>query len=119
MTHHPATPASPPRRSTWDRLHLSTWRGRFAWLFGLVLLALFICWVLVRTTPSWYRPLDPDDPGVVNTASRAQSLMIDLTSSHNGPITWSITQDELNSLLSVITAPPFDAQGQRTAIDPA
>jgi len=117
----PATPATGP--SVWARFHLATWRGRFAWFFALVLLAFFTCWVLVRMTPSWYRPLDPDDPGVVQTAGRAQTLVT--FELHNaaervmmGPQRWTITQDELNSFLAVNTTPPFDETGKRGTLDP-
>ena len=113
----------PPRRSLFAALHLATWRGRFAWLAALLMLALITCWLLARMTPSWYRPLDPDDHNVDATANHAQSLLAEL---HNqverimsGPQRWSITQDEVNSLLAVKTAPPFDDTGKRGTLDPA
>jgi hypothetical protein len=111
------------RRSLFARLHLTTWRGRFAWFLTLLALALFTCWLLARITPAWYRPLDPDDHNVDAAANRAQSLLAEL---HNavdrimsGPQRWAITQDEVNSLLAVKTAPPFDATGKRGTLDPS
>jgi hypothetical protein len=94
------------RRSLPAHLGLASWRGRGAWLAGLVVLALLICWLLARMTPAWYVALDPADDGVQRTAGEAQNrLIVDL---HNaterlplGEQRWSITQDEVNALLAV------------------
>ena len=114
---------TPPRRSLLARLRLATWRGRFAWLLAVLLLTLLTCWLLARMTPPWYRPLDPDNANVEATALHAQSLFTELHNATNrimqGPQRWSITQDEVNSLLAVKTAPPFDANGTRGTLDPA
>jgi hypothetical protein len=95
-------------RSVPARLGLASWRGRLAWLAGLGVLVMVICWVLARHTPDWYVPLDPADDGVQRAALAAQTRATqDL---HNalerlplGEQRWSITQEEVNALLAVKT----------------
>ncbi len=64
--------------------------------------------LLLYSTPHWYVPLDPNDQRVIDTAERAQNVLLDL---HNkleqlplGQRQWSITQDEVNCFLSVHNA---------------
>jgi hypothetical protein len=110
-----ATPPLVKRR----RLVPRTWRG---WLgvAGLVVgVVLVTAWGFARATPGWYQPLDPQDDGVIDTADHAQKRLLDL---HNvigrvplGEQRWSITQDEINSLLAIRFAPPLTADGGRQA----
>jgi hypothetical protein len=112
------------RDSLWKKLLLHNWRGRFAWATALVVLTLVTCWLLVRATPSWYRPMDPRDQGVIDTMSRATLLVT--TELNNavqrvplGEQHWSISQDEINCFLAADTAPPLNADGTPTALDAA
>src|SRR4051794_5597241 len=73
--HMTTVPVPPGRKPLLVRLHLATWRGRFAWLGGLVLATLVVIWMLVRATPSAYRPLDPSQQVVIDLSGRAQSLI--------------------------------------------
>ena len=95
-----------------------TWRGWLLAAFAVVSLILLATWILSRTTPPWYRPLPPDEDWVIDNYDHAQKTMLDL---HNvtervplGEQTWSITQDEINSLLAIQFAPPLNPDGTRT-----
>jgi hypothetical protein len=104
----PPAPATPRRRSLLARLGLASWRGRFAWLAGLLFTFLLVCWILARLTPAWYLPLDPADDGVQRTAGEAENhLRFDLHTALErlplGEQRWTITEDEVNALLAVKT----------------
>src|SRR4051812_39522068 len=64
------------RRSFLARMGLGTWRGRILWVVGLLLVTVVTCWVLARTTPSWYRTLDPDDKNVMEASERGWAKII-------------------------------------------
>jgi hypothetical protein len=102
----------------WRRWRPRGWRGWLAACGGFFLTLLLVCWVLSRMTPRWYFPLDPTDLAVIDNSDRAQKLMLQL---HNivqrvplGEQRWSISQDELNSQLAILCAPPLNADGSRT-----
>ena len=127
QTSSPRPPGPGPRassRTLFQRLHLATWRGRFAWLGGSLVLLILIIWILARMTPSWYRPLDPSDQGVIDAAGRAQTrLYFDL---HNaaqrtplGDQPWSISQDDLNAFLAINFAGPATSMGTTTDLAPS
>jgi len=103
------------RGSVWAKLHLNTWLGRLGWAFGLVLVVLLTAWILARTTPGWYQPLDPNDDVVSAEASRAESLWGELNNTVQrvplGDQTWTISQNELNSFLAVYAHLALDQAG--------
>ncbi len=104
--------AYPKRRSLLAKMGLASWRGRFAWCAGLLLISVLVCWLLARMTPSWYLPFDRDNLNVQDTASRAWNLLTwELSNTAEkvpqGEQRWSITQDEINSLLAVKASPPM------------
>ncbi len=77
------------------------------WRFGLCafLSLALLSWLLARSTPSWYAPLDPQDIAVLDNADRAQHKL--LTGLNNtlqavplGEQRWTITQDEINSMIA-------------------
>lgn len=116
--------SSDTRRSLFRTLGLASWRGRFAWLFGMLVFALLVSWMLIRATPAWYRPLDPDDQGVQDAALRGQTLLyFNLRNATErvplGEQRWSISQDELNGFLAVNYSPPLTTVGTRATMDPA
>jgi len=116
--------SSATRPSVFRRLGLASWRGRFAWLAGVLLVAVLVSWMLIRATPGWYRPLDPDDQGVQDAGLRGQTLLyFDLrTATERVPLgeqRWSISQDEMNSFLAVNYSQPLTTAGTRTVMDPA
>jgi hypothetical protein len=71
-----------------------------------VVALLVIAFLMARHTPSWYVPLDPTSNHVLDEADVAQNkVALDL---HNamqrvplGDQKWTITQDEINSLLAI------------------
>ena len=74
-------------------------------------------------TPSWYLPFDPDNAGVQEAAGRA-AKSLPRPPQRRGEDTprrtaWSISQDEINSFLAVITAPPPPPMTPAPASDPA
>jgi hypothetical protein len=106
------------------RLRLSTWRGRCAWLGGMLVVGVFVCWVLARMTPAWYLPLDPANDEVIRTAGQAQNrLYFDLRTAMErvplGEQRWTITQDEINSFLAVNTPGLSSTNGTHPSADPA
>src|SRR3954471_7940494 len=99
-------PAPGERSSIWKILYLHTWLGRIMWALGLVIVALLTAWMMARSTPGWYGPLDPNDDVVNANASRSESLFSELRNDvgrapFGQDLTWTITQDELNSFLAV------------------
>jgi hypothetical protein len=126
MTTRPPSP-TPKRRSLLSKLRLASWRQRFEWLLGMLLVAVLVCWYLSRMTPSWYAPLSATDDNVMRLASRAQNLLyFELRNTAErvplGEQRWTITQDEANSFLAVNTAPPTAGSGgdmTRPAADPS
>ena len=115
---------TPQPRSLLGRLRLASWRGRFEWLLSVLFVAVLVCWLLARMTPSWYLPLDPTLNSVMDTAQEAQRVL--LFESRNtvervplGEQRWTITQDEINSLLAMSTAAAQPAGTGVGAADPA
>jgi hypothetical protein len=85
-----------------------TLRGWVKLFLLAVVLVVGFALLLLYSTPRWYAPLDAKDPRVIDTAERAQNNILDL---HNkleqlplGERQWSITQEEINSFLSVHSA---------------
>jgi hypothetical protein len=124
MTNAPLPPLSSPVRSKtlYARLWLNSWRGRILWFFAGILMACLLVWTLVRMTPAWYAPLDPSDQTVIDLSGRAQNLIsFELhTAVERVPLgeqRWSITQDEANSFLAILTAAPLDVDGNRQVPD--
>jgi hypothetical protein len=107
--------AAGERNSPWRKLRLHTWLGRIAWAVGLVVVVVLTAWLMARSTPRWYQPLDPNDDGVSAEASHAQNLMAELNNSVQrvplGDQRWTITQNELNSLLAVYAHTALDQVG--------
>ena len=107
-TNTPITPfAGPIKRSPWRYGGLVSWRGRFTWLLGMILVAFLVLWIAARRTPTWYRPLDTEDPRVAELYDRAQKLIaFELrTAAERVPLgeqRWTITQDEINSFLGTL-----------------
>jgi hypothetical protein len=95
----PLAPAPAPRRGH----PLRKWSPIAA---GIILLLLVGAFLMVRHTPSWYVPLDPTSDHVLDEADVAQNkVALEL---HNavqrvplGDQKWTITQDEINSLLAI------------------
>src|SRR5437016_2717995 len=103
---------SGPKTSRCFRFWPRTLRGWLAASLTALFLVLSISWALSRATPPWYQPLDPSADTVIDDADRTQRLLLDL---HNvvervplGEQTWTITQDQVNSLLAIRFAPPLN-----------
>lgn len=94
------TIAHPQRRPWWRRWRTWLLAGAALLLFGLLL----SIWMVYRT-PDWYRPIRADDPNVDIFASKAQASLGQLQNNWRNAIvketTWTITQNELNSLIAV------------------
>jgi hypothetical protein len=80
----------------------------------VVLLVLGGTWLLSRSAPPWYEPLDATDQRVIDLSDRGQAILLDL---HNkvqrvptGEQAWTITQDELNSYVAIQFARALDAR---------
>src|SRR3954468_11219223 len=120
--HMTTVPLPPGRKPLLVRLHLATWRVRVAWLCSLILATVVVIWVMIRATPSSYRPLDPSQQVVSDLSLRAQGLIqFELRNAAQkvplGEQRWTITQDEVNSLLATLTAGPLNADGTRQRTD--
>jgi hypothetical protein len=103
----------PPRRRL--RFLPRTWRGWLLTFFSVVLLVLLGTWLLSRSAPPWYQPLDASDQRVIDLSDRGQAILLDL---HNkvqrvptGEQTWTISQDELNSYIAIQFARGLDTRG--------
>ncbi|MGN6370621.1 MAG: hypothetical protein ACTHN5_20400 [Phycisphaerae bacterium] len=106
----PAVPPAGPHRSRFPRFSRRAW---LAFSAGFLVLLLLILYLLARSTPSWYQPLDPTANDVIDDADVAQNkLRLEL---HNtmervplGEQEWKITEHQINSLLAIrfTPAPP-------------
>jgi hypothetical protein len=99
-------PTTRRRRSRLGRVLPRTFGGWALLLLGLLLLAGLTAYLLARSTPAWYVLLDPTDQQVIDQAERAQrKLYLDLNNTLQavplGKHEWTITQDEINSLIAV------------------
>ncbi len=69
------------------------------------LLLIAICAALVAWTPGWYNPLPSNSKRVFNLADSAERELMRLRNEVGNPgrhqVVWSITQDQINSLLAV------------------
>ena len=103
-------PLPPPLDRSAPRPHRlglpRTRRGRLLAFLGLLLAASLLCFYLSARTPSWYRPSDPADLTVIDTAGRVQ--ITGYTRAHNAiqraassPQSFSYSQDEINAYLAV------------------
>ncbi len=110
-TDPPSSPPSPPPSApllagSSPERRRPTIRTVFLALGGVILLVGGMAFLLARHTPGWYVPLDPTSDHVLDEADVAQNkVALEL---HNaiqrvplGEQTWTITQDEINSLLAV------------------
>jgi hypothetical protein len=98
--------AIPERRK---RLLPQTWRGRLGLMGVVLLVVVLVGWILSRATPSWYQPLNVSDTLVIDNADRAQAKLLDLRNIPGriplGEQTWSIREEEVNSLLAIRFTP--------------
>ena len=96
-----------------------SWLG-IALLLSL-LLVLIVAW-LVAWTPAWYAPLPADNQHVMNLADRAERTLLKLRNQIGNParktITWSITQNEINSLLAARYAIPPSVKSSAVFVGP-
>ena len=109
VTLPPLSPAVPPAgRSRSPRLRRRTWLALSA---GLLVVILLILYLLARSPPSWYQPLNPTANDVIDDADVAQNkLRFEL---HNtmervplGEQEWKITEHQVDSLLTIRFSPP-------------
>lgn len=99
-----AYPSSPPhqkpRKSRAKRILLL--------LLGFLLVSSLLIGYLLYRTPSWYQPTHITDPDIDATADAAQLRIVELANQvQNAPVksfTWSITQNQINSLIAVRVA---------------
>ncbi len=108
----PISLANIRQRVRWPR----TLRAWAAIIGSLLLAALFVCWILSRGTPSWYGPFASTDNRYINNIGSGQTkILADLNNALQrtplGDQRWTITQDELNALLTCYlpTPDPADA----------
>ncbi|NNM85467.1 MAG: hypothetical protein HKL96_06910 [Phycisphaerales bacterium] len=97
----------------WWRAGLRTFFTRpkhaLGWLWRLLVIALILMllsWCLTLWTPRWYQPLSATSPIVQEQAREAQSLVLNLRNQVQNPhiryVKWIITQNQVNSLLSLV-----------------
>jgi hypothetical protein len=80
-------------------------------------MVLVIMYVMARTTPSWYEPLDPNSQSVIDAADEGErKMMPGLWNTWQrvplGEQIWTISQTEVNSLLAVRARVPEDLHGR-------
>ena len=96
-----------------------SWLG-IAILLSL-LLVLIVAW-LVAWTPAWYAPLPAENQHVMNLADRAERTLLKLRNQIGNParktVTWSITQNEINSLLAARYAIPPSVKSSAVFVGP-
>jgi hypothetical protein len=112
---HPLTPAGGKAGARRRRFLPRSWRGWLLLVCVCLLAVLGTAWILSRSAPPWYAPLDASDQRVIDLSDRGQAVLLDL---HNkvqrvpiGEQTWTITQEELNSYIAIQFARLVDAGG--------
>lgn len=101
------------------------WKHPLTWLAAALLFSLVLVLVvalLVAWTPGWYAPLPADNQHIMNLADRAERTLLQLRNQIGNParkiITWSITQNEINSLLADRYAAPPTAGSSAMFVGP-
>ena len=100
-----------------------TRKGWAALVLAILMVGSICAFFMARGTPPWYQPLDASDQQVIDDAERAQrKIYLELNNTLQavplGEQKWTITQDEVNSLIAIHMAQAGDTTSKGKASIP-